>query len=95
MGTTMKLSEIKLIESVMSELHLEAQERIMDLLGLGDDDAEAVMDWATGVIDFEDLSDKARERLYSHYEKVPGMDAEHAADPKKFILPALKKDIKL
>lgn len=92
----MKLSEIrKLPEAVMSDMHIDAQEKAMKLFGFSDGDATDTVDFATGDTDWEALSDEVREKLYSRYEKetTTGYDKENNNDPIKFIRPGLKADL--
>lgn len=78
------------------ELHSK-QDTIVRKFGLGDHDADDVLAFVNGETDWESLSDEAREKLYSHYEKSPahGFSRDDVEDPMKFILPALKKDFGL
>ena len=66
----MKLSELRpLTESSMSDLHLQMQEKILDMFKVSEDDAVDILDFALGSTDLEDLSQKARERLFTYYEQ--------------------------
>ena len=88
----MKLSELKIFEGRMSDLHLEMQETIMSKFKLSDDDAADVLDFAQGMMDLEDLSIEARESLFTHYEHQHNMTTPTARmDIKKL----LKKDLGL
>jgi len=94
----MKLNELKKIaESAMSDKHLDAQEALMQKFGLGDHDAEDVLSFVLGDVEWEDLSDEAREKLNSHYQKtLPyGGNKDDSADPATFTQAALKKDLGL
>ena len=81
----------------MSDQHAELQEKILDMFRVSEDDSVAILDFAIGEHDWEDLSDDARERLYSHYEKTMpyGTATAKTADPYVFIKGALRKDLKL
>jgi hypothetical protein len=95
----MKLIQELLIlrESAMSNLHIEAQELLMQKFGLGDQDAEGVMDFLTGGTDFTELSDEAREKLASHYEKDADASRASAARPDigAYVKKALTKELAL
>lgn len=88
---------IELHESAMSERHLDLQEKIMALIGVDDTDAVEVLEFALGTRDWEDLSDVACEKLYSHYEQeMPyGVAKARTGNPDQFIGTALTKDLKL
>lgn len=89
----MKLRE--LIESAMSDMHQDMQEKLMSIFGFGDQEAENVLDFVLGQADWEDIGDSAREALYSHYQKTMpyGVAKAKTGDPIEFIRPALKKDL--
>jgi hypothetical protein len=91
----MKLSE--LFESAMADAHLDAQETLMQKFSLGDHDAEDVLAFVLGDSDWEDLSDEAREKLNSHYQKtLPyGGSKDDSANPAEFTRTALKKELAL
>lgn len=82
----MKLSEIKI--TVAPNIS-----KIVSTYKLGSQDAERVSEFIIGERDWEDLSEKARTRLYSHYENSFDADETVATDPSKFILPLLKRDV--
>lgn len=90
-----ELLQIK--ESAMSNKHVELQELIASQFKLDEDDAMAVLDFATGGIDWADLSDTARDTVYSYYTPyMPyGVAKARTGDPVEFIFKALQKDLKL
>ena len=67
----------------------------MKKFGLGDQDAENVLDFVLDQTEWEDLSDEAREKLMSHYQKTMpyGTAKAKSGDPILFIRPALKSDL--
>jgi hypothetical protein len=89
----MKLKE--LVESAMSNAHQNLQDALMVKFALGDHDAENVLAFTLGESEWEDLSDEAREKLMSHYQKTMpyGTAKAKSGDPILFIRPALKKDL--
>lgn len=89
----MKLRE--LVESAMSDMHQDMQEKLMSKFGFGDHDAQDVLAFMLAETDWEDLSDEAREKLMSHYQKTMpyGTAKAKSGDPILFIRPALKKDL--
>lgn len=89
----MKLQE--LVESKMSDMHADMQEKLMSMFGFGDYDAEDVLGFVLGQNDYVDLSDEAREKLMSHYQKTMpyGTAKAKSSDPIQFIKPALKQDL--
>lgn len=82
----MKLHELKVIKPKSDDIARK--------LRISKDDAELAVQFVRGETDWEDLSDDARVKLYSYYQKTfpYGTDEENATDPKKFIAPALKKE---
>jgi hypothetical protein len=89
----MKLKE--LVESRMADAHQDLQEKLMSMFGFGDHDAEDVLAFTLGESEWEDLSDEAREKLMSHYQKTMpyGTAKAKSGDPIQFVRPALKKDL--
>ena len=69
----------------------------MQKFGLKAADAVKVLEFALGSIDWEELSDLTREKLYKHYENTMpyGTAKARTGDPYEFIGDALEKDLGL
>lgn len=62
----MLLSELKLIEPEMPDADL--RKKIVSTFRMKSSDAQEVTNFLMGVIEWEDLSDQARSKIFSHYE---------------------------
>ena len=92
---------MKALQSLLS-LHESARqearfEKLSNLFGFGETEAEQAYEFAIKQRDWEDLGQDTRERLYSHYQKTMpyGTAKAKTGDPYVFILGALRSDLGL
>lgn len=62
----MLLSELKLIQPETTDDEL--RKKIVSVFRMKSSDAQEVTNFLTGLIEWEDLSDQARSKIFSHYE---------------------------